>query len=444
MASADIDWQTHQDVLSSNRYMFENRVACDVTFFIGKQRQEVTAHKYVLISRSSIFYAMMCGLLQETGTINIPDIEPDVFEQLLRYVYFEAFQPDGDSILALLYAAKKYAIGNLIDKCVSWLEEGVCVDNVCSILQQAHTFDEQDLQKKCLEFIMDQGSSVLKHSSFRNLSPECVEMVISQDELCMKEEEIYEAIKDWAGNECARKSIQPSAENMRQALGGLKDLIRFSVMDGKYFADKVAGDSILTADEKVSLFRHFFSSRNLGYTNVVQRERTLRFQEKQRVVRFLNSGALLSIGSVLQAIDFKCSNEVLLHGIVIYGAITKGTVSRGGGFGNRRRSVVLSDTVVQLLDESKRTIVSMERQIHMTEDVLLDILFDEPVVLKKMWYTITLVISSAVMTRSGVDGEKVVSLGDGQSIEFRDSSLSACHTNVLSGQIPGLLLCLKR
>ncbi|KAL3858830.1 hypothetical protein ACJMK2_009082 [Sinanodonta woodiana] len=162
---------------------------------------------------------------------------------------------------------------------------------------------------------MDNGSSVLKHSSFRNLSSECVEIVISQDELCMKEEEIYEAMKDWAGTECARKSIQPSAENMRQVMGGLKDLIRFSVMHGKYFTDIVAGDNILSDKEKVSLFRHFFSSNNSGNTESLQRERKPRFQEKQRLVRFPNLGAPLSIGSVLQAIDFKSSKEVLLHGI---------------------------------------------------------------------------------------------------------------------------------
>ncbi|KAL3858818.1 hypothetical protein ACJMK2_009070 [Sinanodonta woodiana] len=445
MAAVDINWQAQRDVLSSNRYMFENHVACDVTFFIGKQRLKVTAHKYVLISRSSVFYAMLCGLLQETGPINIPDIEPEVFEQFLRYVYFEAFEPDGDSIMALLYAAKKYAVETLVDKCVSWLKEGISVDNVCSILQQAHAFDEQNLQKKCLEFIMDNGSSVLKHSSFRNLSSECVEIVISQDELFMKEEEIYEAMKDWAGNECARKSIQPSAENMRQVMVGLKDLIRFSVMDGKYFTDIVAGDNILSDKEKVSLFRHFYSSSNLGNTNIQERrERKLSFQEKQRVVRFPNSSVFLSNESVLQAIDFKCSNKVLLHGIVIYEAIPRIPVTSGGDLSNRHSSVIVPSTVVQLLDESNRTIVSMERQIRLTGEALLDVLFDEPVVLKKMWYTITLFISSTVMTRSGVNGAKDVSLGDGQSIEFRDSSLSASSTNVLSGQIPGLLLSRKR
>ncbi|KAL3858858.1 hypothetical protein ACJMK2_009107 [Sinanodonta woodiana] len=496
MAAVDIDWQAQRDVLSSNRYMFENHVACDVTFFIGKHRQEVTAHKYVLISRSSVFYAMLCGLLQETGPINIPDIDPDVFKQLLRFLYFEAFEPDGDSILALLYAAKKYAVESLVNKCVSWLKEGISVDNVCSILHQAQAFDQQDLRSKCLEFIMNNGSSVLKHPSFRNLSSECVEMVISQDELCAEEDEVYEAMKDWAETECTRINIQSSAENMRKVLGERKNLIRFSIMDGKYFANKVASDNILTADEKVTILRHFLSSEGAEY---LQAARKPKFQEMQRVIRFSTNGPASSTGSILHAIEFRCSKEVLLHGIILYGAMEKqincnscgmamrnnyycnscgqlsenktccphcggltlhyycnycggthqrdnvcNSCGRNGQYcsncGNWIKSLVSNEVVVQLLDESKRLIISKKCQKTTAESELLEVMFDDPSVLKKNWYTITTVMSISSTTRCGVNGKKVVSLGDGQLIEFRDSSLSATDTNVSSGQIPGLLL----
>ncbi|KAL3858854.1 hypothetical protein ACJMK2_009104 [Sinanodonta woodiana] len=478
--------------------MFENHVACDVKFFIGKQRQEVTAHKYVLISRSSVFYAMLCGLLQETGPTNIPDIEPDVFKQLLRFLYFEVFEPDGDYILALLYAAKKYAIESLVNKCVSWLKEEISVDNVCSILQQAHTFDQKDLRSKCLEFIMNNGSSVLKHPSFRNLSSECVEMVISQDELCAEEDEVYEAMKVWAETECTRTHIQSSAENMRHVLGDRKHLIRFSFMDEKYFANKVASDNILTAEEKVNIFRHFHSSEDEKYLPAARKPR---FQEMQRVIRFSTNGFASSTGSILHAIEFRCSKEVLLHGIILYGAMQSKCNSCGmeiwkqycckscgrqseskslcpycGGLTllcycnycggiyqsenvcnncgqsghycsnceNRQEclvpNIVISNTIVQLLDESKRIIISMKCQKASAENELLEVMFDDPIALKKNWYTITTVMSISDTTLSGVNGKKVVSLGDGQLTEFRDSLLSATDTNVSSGQIPGLLL----
>ncbi|KAK3590972.1 hypothetical protein CHS0354_020325 [Potamilus streckersoni] len=487
--------------------MLENQVDCDVTFYVGKQKEDVNVHKYVLVSRSSVFYAMLCGPLHETGPINIPDIEPDVFKQLLSFIYFEAFEPDGDSILALLYAAKKYAVKSLVDKCVNRLEKEVSLDNVCDILQQAHALDENDLRRKCLEYIIDNGSYVLKHSSFGNLSAECVEMVVSHDELCAEEDEVYEALKHWAETECAQRNIKPSTENIRQVLGGLKNLIRFSVMDGKYFADKVAADNILTVDEKLTFLRNFLSNGNYEAAKNIQAARKPRFQEMQRVIRFSTYGPASSTGSIVHAIEFRCSKKVLMHGIILYGATESkincyncGLVmlvsyycSSCGGVmenkrccsncgvltlqyfcnhcGNARQSKnycnycrrsgqcchncgcwqessipneITSDTVVQLLDEFKHMIISMKCQRTTAEKELVEVLFDDPVVLKPNWYTITLAISSSNTACSGVNGEKVVGLGDGQSVEFRDSSLSSTDTNVSRGQIPGLLLSRRR
>ena len=42
------------------------------------------AHKYMLISRSPVFYSMLCGDLAETGGVTVTDVEPEVFRQMLR------------------------------------------------------------------------------------------------------------------------------------------------------------------------------------------------------------------------------------------------------------------------------------------------------------------------------------------------------------------------
>ena len=52
-------------------------------------------------------------------------------------MYYEAFEPNGNSILALQYAAKKYAVHVLVKQCVKWLNDLVTVENVCDIFQQA-------------------------------------------------------------------------------------------------------------------------------------------------------------------------------------------------------------------------------------------------------------------------------------------------------------------
>lgn len=53
--------------------------------FIVEQVQTIPAHKYVLATGSSVFYAMFYGGLAENkAEINVPDVEPSAFLTLLK------------------------------------------------------------------------------------------------------------------------------------------------------------------------------------------------------------------------------------------------------------------------------------------------------------------------------------------------------------------------
>lgn len=81
------NWQAGKNVLGCNEYMFINQLYSDVTFKVGTSRKDVKAHKYVLASRSSVFATMLYGSLSETSdVIVVPDIEPDEFDTLFKYV----------------------------------------------------------------------------------------------------------------------------------------------------------------------------------------------------------------------------------------------------------------------------------------------------------------------------------------------------------------------
>lgn len=67
--------------------MLSNELYCDVLFKVGGMGTEIKAHKYVLASRSAVFAAMLYGnLSKESDFINTPDIEPDIFHEILRLV----------------------------------------------------------------------------------------------------------------------------------------------------------------------------------------------------------------------------------------------------------------------------------------------------------------------------------------------------------------------
>lgn len=81
------NWQAGKNVLECNRFMLSNELYCDVLFKVGDMGTEIKTHKYVLASRSDVFAAMLYGNLSEDSDfINTPDIEPEIFRAILRFV----------------------------------------------------------------------------------------------------------------------------------------------------------------------------------------------------------------------------------------------------------------------------------------------------------------------------------------------------------------------
>jgi len=74
------DWQNDLTLTESNRYMLDNEIDCDVWFTLlpsgGAVDEElpvsVGCHRYMLVSRSPVFFAMLSGPLAATSTSRTP------------------------------------------------------------------------------------------------------------------------------------------------------------------------------------------------------------------------------------------------------------------------------------------------------------------------------------------------------------------------------------
>jgi BTB/POZ domain-containing protein 3/6 len=68
--------------------MCNNELMADVYFVVsngGLSSKRFPAHKYVLATGSSVFFAMFYGTLAETREeIVVPDVEPDAFLKMLK------------------------------------------------------------------------------------------------------------------------------------------------------------------------------------------------------------------------------------------------------------------------------------------------------------------------------------------------------------------------
>ncbi|KAH3791124.1 hypothetical protein DPMN_144604 [Dreissena polymorpha] len=94
--------------------MLEKHIICDVTLSAGNGNQPIQCHKCILASRSPVFEAMFCGPLAESKqVIEIPDIEESVLSCFVRYMYSGMVDLTNDTVMHILYAAKKYDVSDL-------------------------------------------------------------------------------------------------------------------------------------------------------------------------------------------------------------------------------------------------------------------------------------------------------------------------------------------
>ena len=113
--------------------LFESMQLSDVTFCIGDR--EFPAHKVILVTRSKVFASMFEYETKEnlTNQIDIEDIEPEVFQELLRFIYTgEVSLNKMETIAAgLLIAADKYLLDGLKMICENYLLRYISPGELC-------------------------------------------------------------------------------------------------------------------------------------------------------------------------------------------------------------------------------------------------------------------------------------------------------------------------
>ncbi|KAH3751312.1 hypothetical protein DPMN_185865 [Dreissena polymorpha] len=156
------DWQADRNLLECNRFMLNNQVNCDVKFLLGLKREPISAHKYMLVCRSSVFQSIFYGAISSDSkdTIPVSDIEPEIFKNLLQYIYTDEVSVGHGNVKDLLYAAKKYAVKGLVKKCLAFLQSSINKENVCSVLEMGHTYNGKDLEASCIRFIHENAKEV--------------------------------------------------------------------------------------------------------------------------------------------------------------------------------------------------------------------------------------------------------------------------------------------
>ncbi|XP_046368501.2 BTB/POZ domain-containing protein 6-like [Haliotis rufescens] len=256
--ATDIDnWQSGKSFPETNLHMLDSLLLADVTFLVGDQRETIQAHKFILVSRSVVFHAMFCGSIPETGQVVIPDIQTDNFKTFLRYLYTGEVALTPDTVLSLMYAARKYNVPGLETQCEEYCLQSLSPSNACVFLQQAVLFDKEDLKDRALLVIKSSAEVTIASEGFCELSKECLKLILKADDMRVDEICIFRSVMSWAEAECRRQGREVTPDEKREVLGQCLFLIRFPFISMMEFSTTVCYEGILSDAHALMLLRKY-------------------------------------------------------------------------------------------------------------------------------------------------------------------------------------------
>jgi hypothetical protein len=296
-------------------------------------------------------------------------------------------------------------------------------ERVCFVLQTAYDFHLDDLRTNALKFILNIGEPGLESKSFLNLSPECLRLVIESDDLKCKEEVIYQKIIDWSTQRCHDQNLTVNDENIRQVLGDFLYLVRFPIMERKYFTENVSKKSLLTLDEIIKVYQSL-DEEEIGVFPTKWRN----IEDMEHMVCLRCDSASLDMwvqSGKDDCLDFTTNRDCTMLGINVFGSNTF------SGMHDINLNILKSSDVLR----SIKTVLYSEKG-----QKIYPVMFGKPLLVKKNTrYTIQLNMKGPHVF-TGKSYKKIVALNE-LSVTFLSSSLlSPNSTSEIRGQIPGIII----
>lgn len=260
-----------------------------------------------------------------------------------RFLYGGFCDIDETTVIRLLSISKKYDIPALVEKCKQFLENNINVENVGMILDQAITFEETEMEQKCLNVVSRETSRFFQSKGFLSLSRNGLKSLLDLNEMeVLGEEEVYLACKKWAEAASAKKDQeQLTPDKLRSFLADCLPLIRFPSMTIEIFVCIVCTEDILSEDEKLQIIQDIVMKGSSSGFNAKRRSKSITF-DVQRMTEILRGDGWSHTGKQ-DGISFSVSDLVNCVAVAIYLPSKEGEVSGPV-------EVLEDQTVVQSMD----------------------------------------------------------------------------------------------
>lgn len=331
---------------------------------------------------------------------------------------------EADTVLASLYAAKKYILPQLSKACVSYLETSLSSRNACILLSQSRLFEEIELMKRCWEVIDAQAEDALCSDGFLEIDFKTLEAILCRETLNVNELCVFNAVCNWAKAECVRRELDPIPENKRIVLGDCLRLVRFPVMSLEDFANGPAQSRMLTLEECHNLFL-YFTARSSPLIPFIKTSR--KGLSQFRVHRFQSSAYRSNqwrYRGRCDSIQFCVDRRIFIAGFGLYGSSNAASEYKAKIELKRGCEVEACHMTGFRSDGSSNTFV---------------VLFESPIQVEPdQFYTASVILEGAELSYFGQEGLPEIQSAK-VTFQFQCSSESTNGTGVQGGQIPELI-----
>merc|ERR550534_2037886 len=190
-----------------------------VFFFLGSERKVVKAIKGIISEASPI----LKELVQETDTVELPDLTFEGFDAMLKFMYSKACSWSIKSLIPTMACASKFGLNQLYRACFNWLEVNILPEDAMKVLDDCYTYGEvlgetvkHAAEKASWDIIISDGSEgeAVISKIFVNHSSDWVKNVLKSCSLVCSEEVMFDAVAQWATEKANRrfpenKSVYP-------------------------------------------------------------------------------------------------------------------------------------------------------------------------------------------------------------------------------------------
>ncbi|KAF9155845.1 hypothetical protein DFQ26_009597 [Actinomortierella ambigua] len=192
---------SHHDLLKKNfGRLVNNDTQHDVKFFVGKDEVVRFGHTLILSAQCPYFATAFQAHWKEAseGVFRKPNVEPEVFDIILQYLYTGEVKAPWDLIPQLIEAALELQLSDLVSACEEFASQTITEETVFQIIAMSFRHDLDKLQSKVLEFFDENAHSLVENDDLFALEPDVLVTALSRETATLDELTVWEAIVRYA------------------------------------------------------------------------------------------------------------------------------------------------------------------------------------------------------------------------------------------------------